>query len=198
MLKIALLYTERSKSERDLGKMIGHLSGLLAELENTQTDHITLESVSPLPKLTDYHHLVFCGLDHPTLATLHLALHTTDAEGTRITLYDEPGASAERELNALLFRGVDHGRMPPSSVTRLTHSWSHRDILATCKQDVIKYGDGPGSTGQPASSGASKPPSGGGKGGARARKVEATRAAQAREGDAGVERDSGGEKVSVG
>lgn len=194
MLKVALLYTERSKSERDLGKMITHLSGLLAELENTQTDHIVV-SADALPVLAGYHHLVFCGLDHPTLAALHLALHTTDSEGTRITLYDEPGASAERELNALLFRGVDHGRMPAQSVTRLTHSWSHRDILATCKQDVLKYGDGPGSVEPTAGSGSAKPARRSGKGSSGAREVAGTRKAQARKGDAVAESDR--EEVAV-
>ena len=193
MLKIALLYTERSRSERDLGKMIGHLSGLLAKLENTQTDHIVL-SAGSLPSLAGYHHLVFCGLDHLTLASLHLALESTDAESTRITLYDEPGASTERELNALLFRGVDHGRMPASSVTRLTHSWSHRDIIATCKQDVLRCSDGPGPSGQPASSGSDKSPRRSGKGSPRAREVADTRAAQARKGDAVSKLNSDGEK----
>lgn len=196
MLKIALLYTERSKSERDLGKMIDHLSGLLAELENTQTDHIVL-SAGSLPPLAGYHHLVFCGLDHLTLASLHLALESTDAESTRITLYDEPGASVERELNSLLFRGVDHGRMPASSVTRLTHSWSHRDIVATCKQDALRCSDGPEPSGKSASSGSAKPTSRGGKGSSRAREVADTRAAQARERDSVAQRDSEGEKPGI-
>jgi len=197
MLKIALLYTERSRSERDLGKMIDHLSGLLAELENTQADSIILTPGS-LPSLAGYHHLVFCGLDHLTLAALHLALESTDSESTRITLYDEPGASAERELNALLFRGVDHGRMPAQSVTRLTHSWSHRDIVATCKQDVLRCSDGPGPSGQPASSGSAKPTRRAGSRGSRAREVADTGTAQARKGDARAERDSEGEKPGIG
>lgn len=196
MLKIALLYTERSRSERDLGKMIDHLSGLLAELENAQVDVVVLTPGS-LPALAGYHHLVFCGLDHLTLAALHFALHTTDFESTRITLYDEPGASVERELNALLFRGVDHGRMPASSVTRLTHSWSHRDIVATCKQDALRCPDGPEPSGQPASSGSAKPTSRGSKRGTGAREVASTRAAQAREGDVVAQRDSEGEKPGI-
>lgn len=196
MLKIALLYTERSKSEKDLGKMINHLSGLLGEIENIQTEHIVLGSGS-VPELTGHHHLVYCGLDHLTLASLHLALESTDPQDVRITLYDEPGASVERELNALLFRGVDQGRMPASSVTRLTHSWSHRDIVATCKQDMLKCSDGPGPAGQPTSSGSVKPPSRGGKGSSRARKMENTGAAQARDGDAVAQSDSEGEKSGI-
>lgn len=195
-MKVALLYTNRSKAERDLGKMIDHLSGLLDELENIHTDQIIL-TPGLLLTLSEYQHLVFCGLDHLTLAFLHLALESTDSESTRITLYDEPGASAERELNSLLFRGVDHGRMPSSSVTRLTHSWSHRDIVATCKQDVLRCSDGPGPTGQPASSGSAKPARRVGSGNSRARKVETSGAAQAREGNDVAQRDSGGEKISV-
>ncbi len=196
-MKVALLYTNRSKAERDLGKMIDHLEKILSETDGIEVERVRLDDTQYSSSLSSNQHLIYCGFDHLTLASLHLALESTDSENTRITLYDEPGASTERELNALLFRGVDHGRMPSSSVTRLTHSWSHRDIVATCKQDVLRCSDGPGPTGQPASSGSAKPARRAGSGNSRARKVETSGAAQAREGDAVSQRDSGGEKISV-
>jgi len=183
MLKIALLYTKRSRSEKDLGKMIDHLEKILSEMDGVEVKNINLDNTQYSSSLSSYQHLVFCGLDHLTLAGLHLALESTDPETTRITLYDEPGASAERELNSVLFRGVDHRRMPPHSVTRLTHSWSHRDIVATCKQDVLKYDNGPGLAKSTPSSGSTKSSRRSSSGSSRTRKVETPGATQTREGD---------------
>ena len=201
MLKVALLYTEKTGSERDLGKMITHLTGILTDMSGVSVESVALKVDTPLPNYNSFHHLVFCGYDHITLSHLHFALHVTDPNSVHITLYDEPGASIERELNTLLFRGVDvNARIPSASVTRLTHSWSHNDIVAVCKQDVLKYThEGPERpTGDATSPKPTKPVSRPRSGGSRTRQVEVKGAAQAREGDAGVEGGGGDGVGDVG
>lgn len=192
MLKVALLYTGKSESERDLGKMIMCLEGVLKETDGIEITSVELDPVT-VPDYTVYGHLVFCGYDHITLAHLHLALETTSPTTTRITLYDEPGASIERELNTLLFRGVDvNSRIPAGSVTRLTHSWSHRDILAVCKQDVLKYtNEDTRSAGKDSSPQPVKPVSRTRSGSTRARQVAGKGAAPARERDGDTEGGGG-------
>jgi len=192
MLKVALLYTGRSRFERDLGKMVTCLEGLLKETDGVEVTSVQLDPVT-VPDYSTYHHLVFCGYDHITLAHLHLALGVTDPTVTRITLYDEPGASIERELNTLLFRGVDvNARIPAGSVTRLTHSWSHRDIVAVCKQDVLKYtNEDTRSAGKDSGPQPVKPPTRTRSGSTRARQVAGKGAAPAREGDGGAEGGGG-------
>lgn len=192
MLKVALLYTGRSGSERDLCKMVTCLKGLLKETDGIELTSVELDPVT-VPDYTGYGHLVFCGYDHVTFAHLHLALELTDPATVRITLYDEPGASIERELNTLLFRGVDvNSRIPAGSVTRLTHSWSHRDIVAVCRQDVLKYtNEDTRSAGKDSSPQPVKPVSRTRSGSTRARQVAGKGAAPAREGDGGTEGGSG-------
>lgn len=122
MAKIALLYTERSGSEPGLAAMIDRVE---AELD---TDRIVLDQT---PDLTydPYDLLVFCGYDHITLARIHLALDS----GRPLIILDEPGKSIERELNAVLFSAMDAGRIPPSFLDLITHSWNYKDIVAIAK-----------------------------------------------------------------
>ncbi len=179
---IALLYTIRSEAEKDLGRMIHHLDGVLAEIEGVEvvTEELAADRAVDYGR---YDHLVFCGYDHITLGHIHLAMAAT--ETARITLYDEPGAAIDRELSAIMFRAIDLRRAPGSSATRLVSSWSHRDVVATARQDVLKSTNGapqrhpeptPGPSPTPARSGKpSRTP--------RARKVDVEGEAQARKGD---------------
>jgi hypothetical protein len=127
MAKIALLYTGRSGSERDLAAMTDRLETELGSLDGTETDRVVLDS-SPVP-YSQYDLLVFCGYDHVTLAHIHLAMDS----GAKLIIFDEPGKSIERELNSVLFSGMDAGRLPPSSLGLITHSWNHKDIVGIAK-----------------------------------------------------------------
>jgi len=196
MLRIAILSTPQSDSQKDLGKMITHLVGILEEIEKVEVDKISLSADKILP-YTDYHHLVFCGTDHITYAHLHMAMSQTDPSETRIILYDEPGASTQRELNALFFRGSDQGRIPSSSLTRLLHSWSHRDLVAIAEQDVLKYGDGPESIKPATSSGSAKSTNRGSQRSSGARKVGVKGDTQARKRDASSGKNETGDKVGA-
>lgn len=192
MLPVAILYTSRSESEKDLGRMINHLNRVLTDIGNIRVDLVELNA-NTLVDFTAYRTIIVCGYDHITLAHLHLALNNTDPANTRIVLYDEPGASIERELNTLLVAASDRGRVPASSTTRLTHSWSHRDIVATARQDLLQYGNGPEPARQSASPEPAKSRSGRGSRSSRTRKVDGEGKAPARErdGDAGGERAAG-------
>ncbi len=143
MIRIAILYSRRSEEEKDLGKMIKHLFGVLSEIENTYVTGATLEP-SVIPDYSSYDHLIFCGYDHVSFAHIHLAMETTDPKKVRITLYDEPGASSEREFGTLLYAGIDRRRIDPGAATRLVYSWSHRNLVAITKQDVLEYENGSG------------------------------------------------------
>lgn len=179
---LAILYTERSESERDLGVMIGHLRSVLSEVEGVEVTTEVLTPDRPVP-YSDYDHMVFCGYDHTTLGHIHLAMAAT--ETARITLYDEPGAAIDRELGAIVFRAIDLRRAPGSSALRLVSSWSHRDIVATARQDVLKLGNGTDGPNQPAASVVDAPSRPGNPGrGSRARKVETKGDTSARKGDA--------------
>lgn len=192
MHTIALLYTARSEAERDLGQMINHLTKALDGMEGVKVVREVLTGDKPV-QYGSYHHLVFCGYDHITLGHIHLAMAVTDPAEARITLYDEPGAAIERELSAIVFRAIDLRRAPGSSATRLMSSWNHRDILAIAKQDVLKYSDGTdGSAGTVAGAIGSPARPGKPSRGARARKVDHTGAASAREGDAAARGEVGG------
>ena len=192
--RIALLYTERSEAEKDLGRMIRHLEGVLAEIDGVEvvTEKLVADRAVDYSR---YGHLVFCGYDHTTLGHIHLAMAVTDPAKVRITLYDEPGAAIDRELSAIVFRAIDLRRAPGSSATRLVSSWSHRDVVATAKQDVLKSTHGapqrpteptPGPSSTPARSGKpSRTP--------RARKMDAAGETSAREGDAAVGDGGGGD-----
>ena len=191
MQTIALLYTERSEAEKDLGKMIRHLETVLGEIEDLEvvTERLNTDT---LPNYTLYGHLVFCGYDHITLGHIHLAMAVTDPAKTRITLYDEPGAAIDRELSAIMFRAIDLRRAPGSSATRLISSWSHRDIVVTARQDVLKSKDGASRNPKP-TPGSSPAPARSGKPGRnpKPRKVDAAGTAPAREGDAAVGGEDG-------
>lgn len=179
--RLALLYTIRSESERDLGVMIGHLKSVLAEVEGVEVSIEILNPQRPVP-YNDYQHLVFCGYDHTTLGHINLAMAAT--ETARITLYDEPGAAIDRELGAVIYRAIDLRRAPGSSATRLVSSWSHRDIVATARQDVLKFGNGTDGPDKPAAGAVDSPSRSGNSGrGTRARKVENKGGAPAREGN---------------
>jgi hypothetical protein len=178
---LAILYTERSESEKDLGVMIGHLRSVLAEIEGVEVAIEILTSERPIP-YSDYQHLVFCGYDHTTLGHIHLAMAAT--ETARITLYDEPGAAIDRELGAIVYRAIDLRRVPGSSATRLVSSWSHRDIIATARQDVLKLSHGTDGSNQPAAGPVDAPSRSGNSGrGSRTRKVETKGNTSARKGD---------------
>lgn len=184
---IALLYTDRSEGEKDLGKMIGHLAGVLAEVEGAE---VVAEKLAA-DRIVDYNrydHLVFCGYDFVTLGHIHLAMAATDPERVRITLYDEPGAAIDRELSAIVFRAIDLRRAPGSSATRLVTSWSHRDIVSTARQDVLRLAHGaPQRPPEPTPSHSSTPArSGKPNRSPRARKVDAEGETSAREGDVAV------------
>ena len=188
--RIALLYTERSEAEKDLGRMIRHLEGVLAEVDGVEvvTERLSADTV---PDYGRYDHLVFCGYDHVTLGHIHLAMAATTE--TRITLYDEPGAAIDRELSAIVFRAIDLRRAPGSSSTRLVSSWSHRDIVATARQDVLKSSNGAARHPEPTPSPSSAPARAGKPGRTpRARKVDVAGAAPTREGDAAVGGEAGG------
>jgi len=178
MHTIALLYTERSGSERDLGLMITHLESVLTEVDGVKVTTELLTAVDTVD-YGQYEHLVFCGYDYTTLGHIHLAMAAT--ETSRITLYDEPGAAIDRELGAIIYRAIDLRRAPGSSATRLVSSWSHRDIVATAKQDVLRLGYGASRHTEPRTDASPTPArSGGAKGASRARKVDVEGAAQAR------------------
>ena len=181
-MKIALLYTEQSKSQKDLGRMISHLSGVLKEIEGVDVEEklLTVGNSTPILK---YDHLVFCGYDHTTLGNLWLAMASTDPDKVRITMYDEPGSALDRELSAIMFRGIDSRRMPGSSATRLIYSWSHRDLVAITRQDVLKCNGGIGSNQSTTQSVKAKPRPGDSSRGARTRKVDVEGEAQTRERD---------------
>ena len=179
---LALLYTLRSESEKDLGVMIGHLRSMLAEIDGVDVSIEVLNPGRPVP-YSNYQHLVFCGYDHTTLGHIHLAMAAT--ETARITLYDEPGAAIDRELGAIVYRAIDLRRAPGSSATRLVSSWSHRDIIATARQDVLKLSHGTDGSTQPTADVVDAPSRPGNPGrGSRARKVETKGDTSARKGDA--------------
>lgn len=177
----AIFYTSRSKSEKDLGAMISHLQTCLgANAKSIELSADRLNDFSP------YQVLVFCGYDHITLAHLNLALDLTPTS-TTIVWYDEPGASIDRELNSVLFRGMDAGRIPPASVSRIVNSWSYQDIVAISKQRLLESPDGSGTVQPTGKTVSSRPTSRLPKANPRARQVEDNRDTQARDGDGDIE-----------
>ena len=180
--QIALIFTENSASERDLGKMIAHLDSELSGIPGVEVSQLIIDPSKVFIPLTDYNHLVFCGYDHATLASLHYAMEVVPEE-IRIVMYDEPGAAIDRELNTLFFRGIDMGRMPGSSSTRIIYSWSYKDIVSISRQDVLPLSNGSGVSGTAKGASKSKSPSRSGSRNTRARQVEGKGEAQAREGD---------------
>lgn len=157
MLKIALLSTENSRSTRDLDKMISHLALVLKDLEGVEVDEVDLKKDLRLDS-GKYNYFIFCGYDHVTLAHIHLVLSEEPSGGVnRIFLFDEPGASIERQLSSLIFQGIDYQRIPAGSASRLISSWSYRDIVGMARVDMVKLKDGQ-STPEPApDSGDAKP-----------------------------------------
>jgi len=180
--QIALIFTENSKSEKDLGKMIDHLDSELSGVPGVEVSQLILDPSKVFIPLTSYNHLVFCGYDHTTLASLHYAMEVVP-DDVRIVMYDEPGAAIDRELNTLFFRGIDMGRIPGSSSTRIIYSWSYKDIVSISRQDVLKSSNGSGPSGTIKGSGKSKSASRSSSRNNRARQVESKGEAQAREGD---------------
>lgn len=142
MLKVALLSTENSRSTKDLDKMINHLSSVLKDLDGVVVDEIDLKSDLRLDSAR-YNYVVFCGYDHVTLAHIHLVLsEEPKGEVNRIFLFDEPGASIERQLSSLIFQGIDYQRIPAGSASRLISSWSYRDIVGMARVDMVKLENG--------------------------------------------------------
>lgn len=183
MLKIALLFTEASRSTKDLGEMITHLSKVLKGVTNVQVNELELSSKSFAP-FDQYDYLVFCGYDHVTLANIHMALASESEEETkRIFLFDEPGASINMQLSSLIFQGIDYRRIPPSSASRLISCWSYRDIVGVARADVVKLDNGPKTPESASDTGDAKPTTGRGQRANRARQVETQRKAPTRKGD---------------
>lgn len=193
--QIALIFTENSASERDLGKMIAHLDSELSGIPGVEVSQLVLDPSKVFIPLTNYDHLVFCGYDHLTLASLHYTMEVAPKE-IRLVMYDEPGAAIDRELNILFFRGIDMGRMPGSSSTRIIYSWSYKDIVSISRQDMLLSSNGSGVSGTVKGSSKSKSPSRSGSRNTRARQVEDKREAQAREGNE-TAGDTGEEKAST-
>lgn len=129
--KVVLAFTEQSRSEPDLRKMIEYLCKSLGEISNVAVEEFVL-TAGQAPPVSD--HLVLCGYDHVTLAHLHLAL----SRGDRVTMYDEPGRSLQSELSNIFFRGVDTRRFPSASLSAVEYSWSPRDIVAITKFETAK------------------------------------------------------------
>jgi hypothetical protein len=128
--KVSLLFTEKTRSEPDLGKMIQHLESVLKEIEGVEVKICTLgNGLKPLPQV-DY--TVLCGYDHITLAYFHLALD----KGLKLAIYDEPGRALQTEMNSLMYRGVDSGRIPPTSLGAVEYCWSYKDIVGIVKQNL--------------------------------------------------------------
>lgn len=171
-LNVSLIYTDNTKSEKDLNRMIDHLSSVLKEIDGVEVTDVNLSKangvICPYPKSGV---LVFCGYDHLVLAYLNLALNDLP-EDVKVVMYDEPGASIDRELNTLFFRGVDSGRMPSSSITRIIHSWSYRDILGIARQTLLQCAHGPGTAQTIGKPDQAKSLSGSRKGTNRTRQVE--------------------------
>ena len=124
MVKVSIFGSERSFLEKDMSVMSSHLEKVLNEIDGVLAEREVLTKTS-LPDFSQPRDvLVFCGYDHLTLSAIHLALDS----GQKIILFDEPGKSVEREVNSLLFSGMDQGRIPPTSLSSITHSWTYRDI----------------------------------------------------------------------
>lgn len=124
--KVVLAFTEQSRSEPDLRKMIEYLCKSLGEISNVAVEEFVL-TAGQAPPASD--HLVLCGYDHVTLAHLHLAL----SRGDRVTMYDEPGRSLKSELDAIFYRGVDVRRLPASTLSAVEYCWNGRDIISVTK-----------------------------------------------------------------
>jgi hypothetical protein len=135
--KVSLLFTEKTRLEPSLGKMIQHLEGVLKEIEGVDVKTCTLTSGFKALPQADY--TIFCGYDHVTLAYLHLALD----KALKLAVYDEPGKALQTELGALMYRGVDSDRIPPGSLSAVEYFWSYKDIVGIVKQNLRGSGNHP-------------------------------------------------------
>lgn len=132
-VKISVFYDEDVISDPDLNKMKQMLVSELVAIKGLETVELCADRANPPPEaLSDYDLSVFCGYSLPLLSVLFSTL----AAKTPVLIYDLPGDSIERELNSVLFSGVDAGRFPGSVLSQITHSWTYRDVIGICKQMV--------------------------------------------------------------
>lgn len=136
--KVVLAFTEQSRAEPDLGKMIEYLYKSLEGISNVAVEEFVLTPGNTSPSSD---HLVLCGYDHVTLAHLHLAL----GRGDRVTMYDEPGRSLKSELDAIFYQGVDVRRLPPATLSAVEYCWNCRDIISVTKRcsEQLKHRSSP-------------------------------------------------------
>lgn len=113
--------------EKSFAPTIERLEKETKLIKGKQFDFIKIDNVGV--DFSPYSLIVFCGYDHITLANIHMALH----EGKNIILFDEPGKSLERELNSVMFLGMDSGRISSDFFKLITHCWSYRDVLGFIK-----------------------------------------------------------------
>lgn len=172
MIKIAIFSDEKVLEDKDISKLKSVLTLELSKVEGLEIIELCTDRVTPPPEaIQDYGLVVFCGYSLSLLSALFLAL----GQGVPVLLYDLPGESIDRELNAVLFSGVDSRRFPPSVLSQVTHSWTYKDIVGICKQ-MVKDATPKGTTGNVD----------------RARPVENTRKSSTRKGPVKVENGSEG------
>ena len=127
MSKIAILSTPARGQEKTFVPTLARLRNELGDLKGKDCSFIEMGEV--LVDMAEYDLLVFCGYDHITLAHIHIALH----QHKPLIIFDEPGKSLERELNSVLFLGMDSGRVTPEFFKLITHCWSYRDVVGLIK-----------------------------------------------------------------
>lgn len=131
MPKVAVFYDEKVLEDKDILSLKSTLVSELEKVEGLEVVELRTDlATPPAEAVREYGLVVFCGYSLNLLSILFSTL----SQGVPVLLYDLPGESVERELNALLFSGVDSQRLPPSTLSQITHSWTYRDIVGICKQ----------------------------------------------------------------
>jgi hypothetical protein len=139
MVKIALLYDEKTLEVKGLKSLKAALNTSLDSLANLEVVELSTDRATPPPDaLSSYDLVVICGYSLSLLSVLFAALES----GAKVVSYDLPGDSIERDLNSMLFLGVDAQRFPPSALSQMTYSWNYRDIVGICKQLVKNVPEG--------------------------------------------------------
>jgi hypothetical protein len=131
MVKIAIFYDEKVLEDKDMSTLKSILLSELGSVEGLDVVELCADRASAPPEaLQSYSLAIFCGYSLHLLSALFAAM----AQGIPVLLYDLPGDSIERELNSILFSGVDSQRLPSSVLSQVTHSWTYRDIVGICRQ----------------------------------------------------------------
>lgn len=131
MPKIAIFHDEKVLLDKDMAKLKSILVSELANLEGIELVELSTDRATPpADALGSYDLAVFCGYSLSLFSVLFSALN----QGVAVLLYDLPGDSIERELSSLLFSGLDSQRLPSTVLSKVTHSWTYRDIVGICKQ----------------------------------------------------------------